>query len=257
MAVQEELEESIQATETQTEVDSQEERGEEPASEVAELEPVEMIEVEPVIGYQINKDNWKVQPLQDENEQVALLTIDDAPHQFSVEMAETLHELNVNAIFFINGHFIADEDGKEKLKRIHDLGFEIGNHTMSHPNMSQISEDEQRQEIVELNDVIEEIIGERPQFYRAPFGVNTETSEEVMAEQGMISMNWTYGYDWETEYQNAEALADIMVNTPYLTNGANLLMHDREWTAQALENIVSGLKEKGYEIVDPNQIETK
>jgi peptidoglycan/xylan/chitin deacetylase (PgdA/CDA1 family) len=69
-------------------------------------------------------------------------------------------------------------------------------------------------------------------------------------------MNWSYGYDWEKEYQTPEALADIMVNTPYLKNGANLLMHDRQWTSQALEGIVKGIQEKGFTIVDPEEIET-
>ncbi|SIC65311.1 Uncharacterised protein [Mycobacteroides abscessus subsp. abscessus] len=69
-------------------------------------------------------------------------------------------------------------------------------------------------------------------------------------------MNWTYGYDWEKDYQNKEALTDIMVNSPYLTDGANLLMHDRDWTNAALEGIVKGLQAKGYEIADPDRIQT-
>lgn len=221
-----------------------------------EEEQAEKIEEEPVVSYQINKDNWKVEPLQDEGKQVVLLTIDDAPDQYAVEMAEALQQADAAAIFFVNGHFIADEEGKEKLKLIHDMGFEIGNHTMSHPNMSQISSEEQRQEMIELNDLIEEIIGERPRFYRAPFGVNTDTSKAVAEEEGMTSMNWTYGYDWEKEYQHAEALANIMVNTSLLTDGANVLMHDRQWTAKALTDIINGLREKGFDIVDPKQIET-
>ncbi|TWI55840.1 peptidoglycan/xylan/chitin deacetylase (PgdA/CDA1 family) [Halalkalibacter nanhaiisediminis] len=222
-----------------------------------EVEQVDITEKESEVKYKINRDNWKVEPLEGGIEQVVLLTIDDAPNDFSIEMAETLQEIDAPAIFFVNGHFIADEAGEDKLRTLHEMGFEIGNHTMNHPNMGDISMEEQRREIVELNDLIEEIIGERPRFYRAPFGVNTETSEAVMIEEDMTSMNWTYGYDWEANYQNAEALADIMVNTPYLTAGANLLMHDRQWTLGALTDIVTGLREKGYEIVDPKEIKTK
>jgi peptidoglycan/xylan/chitin deacetylase (PgdA/CDA1 family) len=53
---------------------------------------------------------------------------------------------------------------------------------------------------------------------------------------------------------DADGLADIMVNTELLRDGANLLMHDREWTADALEKIVLGLRQKGYEFVDPSTI---
>ncbi|WP_332693808.1 polysaccharide deacetylase family protein [Halalkalibacter lacteus] len=223
--------------------------------ELEDPEDPEDLEV-PKEQYVINKTNWLVEPVNETNDKVVLLTIDDAPEKYSVKMAETLKELNAGAIFFVNGHFLKTEEDREKLRAIYGMGFEIGNHTMTHPNMSQLSAEEQRKQIIELNDLIEEILGERPRFYRAPFGVNTEISNEVIEEESMTSMNWTYGYDWEKEYQEADSLADIMVNTSLLTNGANLLMHDRKWTSEALEEIVVGLREKEYKIVNPAFIKT-
>ncbi|MDT8859185.1 polysaccharide deacetylase family protein [Alkalihalobacillus sp. MEB130] len=247
---------SHEAKETELEEKQKdEETGEEMEPIIETEEEIEETEVNGVQQrYTINKTNWLVEPIGDANEKIVLLTIDDAPEHYSVAMAETLSTLNAGAIFFVNGHFITTEEGQQKLKKIHDLGFEIGNHTMTHPNMSQLTESEQKKEIIQLNNLIEEIIGERPRFYRAPFGVNTETSNQVVKEEGMQAMNWTYGYDWEAEYQEAEALADIMVHSPFLTDGANLLMHDREWTKDALERIIIGLREKQYEIVNPKEI---
>ncbi|MBP3952184.1 polysaccharide deacetylase family protein [Bacillus suaedae] len=236
--------EGVEAEEKKENTDNEEIVEEDPVSE-------EMVE-----RYQINEATWEVEPLENGNEKVVLLTIDDAPKEYAVEMAETLKRLNVGAIFFVNGHFL-NEEGKQSLKKIHDMGFEIGNHTMSHPNMTQLTEEEQRAEIIELNEIIYDVIGELPRFYRAPFGANTEFTNNLMNELNMTKMNWTYGYDWEADYMNADSLADIMVNTPLLKNGANLLMHDREWTAAALENIVTGLQEKGYEIVNPTAIKTE
>ncbi|MCL7746307.1 polysaccharide deacetylase family protein [Halalkalibacter alkaliphilus] len=247
--VEEEIEEKVK---------EEEGRGVEPVQE----EELESVDVESEVlneiekKYTINKTNWLVEPIDDASDQVVLITIDDAPEHYSVAMAEILKRLEAGAIFFVNGHFLQTEEDREKLKRIHELGFEIGNHTMTHPNMSQLSREDQKNEIIQLNRLIEGIIGERPRFYRAPFGVNTETSNEVVEAEGMQSMNWTYGYDWENEYQEADALADIMVNSPLLTKGANLLMHDRMWTKEALEDIVIGLREQGYEIVHPNEIAT-
>ncbi|MGM0522442.1 MAG: polysaccharide deacetylase family protein [Bacillota bacterium] len=221
---------------------------------------VEQNETEPVeetveVTYQINQGNWRVEPLTDEVEsKVALLTIDDAPDQHAVEMAHILKELDVPAIFFVNGHFLETDEKHENLKEIHELGFTIGNHTYNHPNLKEISVAEQREQLVTLNDKVEEIIGERPTFFRAPFGANTDDSLAIAEEENMVVMNWTYGYDWEKQYQDSEALADIMVNTEFLNEGANLLMHDREWTKNALEEIVLGLREKGYTFVDPQAI---
>ncbi|MFA9456251.1 polysaccharide deacetylase family protein [Halalkalibacter sp. AB-rgal2] len=219
-------------------------------------ENVEKEEVEESNYYRVNEANWNIEPIDEGNEQVVLLTIDDAPAKHSMEMAETLYTLGVNAIFFVNGHLL-NEEGKEVVKRLHEMGFEIGNHTMNHPNMSELSEEEQHFEIIELNDILYEITGEYPRFYRAPFGDNTDVSNELIEELDMTRMNWTYGYDWETDYLDPEPLADIMVNAPELQNGANLLMHDRKWTADALEKIVHGLQAKGYEVVDPTLIKVE
>lgn len=205
--------------------------------------------------YRLNSVNWSVEPIGDAPAQAVLMTIDDAPDKRSVEMAETLKELNVPAIFFVNGHFLDSEVEKANLKKIHDMGFIIGNHTYSHTSLKTLSEEQQREEILSLNEIIEEVIGEKPKFFRAPFGENTDFSKALVKEEGMLLMNWTYGYDWEKAYTEAAPLADIMVNTPYLRGGANLLMHDREWTAEALPGIVKGLESKGYGFIDPTAIE--
>ncbi|TLS37975.1 polysaccharide deacetylase family protein [Pseudalkalibacillus caeni] len=214
----------------------------------------EQVQIEP--QYKLNPSYWGFEPIADASEKVVLLTIDDAPDQHAVEMANKLKRLKVPAIFFINGHFIDTDEEKERLKQIHDMGFEIGNHTMTHASLRDLSEEKQREEIVTLNDIIEETIGERPKFFRAPFGQNTDYSKQLVAEENMLLMNWTYGYDWEKQYQNKEGISDIMVNTPLLSNGANLLMHDREWTNEGLEDIVKGLQEKGYGFIDPDTIQT-
>jgi peptidoglycan/xylan/chitin deacetylase (PgdA/CDA1 family) len=202
------------------------------------------------------KEDFSIHNIMVPEEKVVLLTIDDAPDENALAMAKTLKDLNVKAIFFVNGHFIDAPEEGEVLKQIHEMGFPIGNHTYNHKSLKDLTEEEQRQEIVGLNDRIEELIGERPQFFRAPFGMNTDFSKKLAADEQMLLMNWTYGYDWVKEFQSKEALVNIMINTPYLRNGANLLMHDREWTSAALADIVKGLQNKGYKIADPMLIET-
>jgi peptidoglycan/xylan/chitin deacetylase (PgdA/CDA1 family) len=201
------------------------------------------------------REDFSIQSIENPDEKIVLLTIDDAPDEYALTMAKTLKDLNVKAIFFVNGHFIDTPEEGEVLKQIHQMGFPIGNHTYSHKTLKELTEEQQKQEIVGLNDRIEALIGERPKFFRAPFGMNTDYSKKIAAEEGMLLMNWTYGYDWEKGYQTKEALADIMVNTPLLRNGANLLMHDREWTSAALGDIVNGLQKKGFKIADPELIQ--
>ncbi|SDH71615.1 Peptidoglycan/xylan/chitin deacetylase, PgdA/CDA1 family [Planococcus glaciei] len=225
----------------QTEVPA--EKAEEPAKLAAEPK------------YRLNPANWNMEPISDAPAEAVLITIDDAPADHSVEMAETLKKLDVPAIFFVNGHFLDSDEEKANLKKIHEMGFAIGNHTYNHNNLKTIGEEQQQEEILSLSEAVGEIIGEKPKFFRAPNGSNTDFSKALIAQEGMLLMNWTYGYDWEKQYMDAAALTDIMVNTEFLRNGANLLMHDREWTAQALPGIIEGLRAKGYSFVEPDEIE--
>jgi len=208
--------------------------------------------------HRVDEHNWYIRPLNEKaNERVVLLTIDDAPDQYALEMAYMLKEQNAGAIFFVNGHFLETKEQKEILKQIHQMGFVIGNHTYSHARLPDISEEKQREEIIRVNDIVEEITGERPTFFRAPFGANTDFSKQVVAEENMIIMNWSYGYDFLPEYMEKAKLTHIMLETEFLNNGANLLMHDRKWTKEALEDIVIGLREKGYEILAPHYLQVK
>ncbi|MCA1053354.1 polysaccharide deacetylase family protein [Rossellomorea aquimaris] len=229
-----------------------------------EKDSVEEVKDESVTGqdgkvepqYKINENNWSIEPIAGGNAEVVLLTIDDAPDCHALKMAQDLKALNAPAIFFVNGHFLDTPEEKETLKKIYDMGFVIGNHTYSHSSLKDLTNEKQKEEIVSVSDMVESITGERPKFFRAPFGQNTDFSRQVAAEEQMALMNWTYGYDWGKQYQTKDAITDIMVNSPFLNKGANLLMHDRTWTSEALPDIVKGLREKGYEILDPHKIQT-
>lgn len=248
--VEEQAEETPAETENANEADSEQ-------AEAAEQEEVEKAEeaAEAEPQYRLNPATWGVEPIADAPAEAVLLTIDDAPDKHAVEMATTLKELGVPAIFFVNGHFLDSDEEKENLKKIHDMGFAIGNHTQTHPNLTTISDEQQKEEILAVNETVEQVIGEKPKFFRAPHGANTDFSRALVQQEGMMLMNWSYGYDWEKQYMDPAALTDIMINTEFLRNGSNLLMHDREWTAAALPGIVDGLKAKGYTFVDPHEIE--
>ena len=204
-------------------------------------------------------ENWFVKPKdgEDDPEDVVLIMIDDAPDEHAIEMAEKLDRMDIPAIFFVNGHFLESDEEKEMLMKIDELGFPIGNHTMNHTDLTTISEKEQKEEILGVNKLVEDIIGKKPKFFRAPYGSNTDYTKELAKEEDMLLMNWVYGYDWDAEYQKADALTEIMVNTELLDDGAILLMHDRDWTNEALEDIITGLQDKGYDMLDPEKISIK
>lgn len=240
-----------------TEQDEATESTDEESEDVEENTEDEADAVEPAEYFYKVSDNYayvNVIEGKEVNDQMALLTFDDGPNEHTLTIAQTLAEKDAPAIFFVNSMYLEDDEGKEILKEIHDMGFAIGNHTHTHASLPSISEEKQTEEITTTNDLVEEIIGSRPRFFRAPFGQNTDHSKQVVIDENMALMNWTFGYDWEDAYRDPEALADIMVNTNLLVSGSNLLMHDREWTSEAIPDIIDGLREKGFEFIDPDLI---
>ncbi|HEU5138513.1 MAG TPA: polysaccharide deacetylase family protein [Bacillales bacterium] len=214
---------------------------------------------EPVKPKYVMNENYYIDPIDNADPKVVLLTIDDAPDEHAVEMAKTLKKLHAPAIFFIMGTFIDNKEGKKEIKKIHEMGFPVGNHTITHPTLSQISKEEQREEIVPLYEELKDLTGEPVKFFRAPHGDNTELSDKLAAERDVLVMNWSYGYDWHEKYQDPEALTQIMLHPDpegLLRDGAILLLHDRDWTAKALDDIVKGLREMGYTLLDPALLKT-
>lgn len=191
---------------------------------------------------------------------VLLFTFDDAPQSpdsYAIHIAQTLKNKDVNAIFLVNGMYLETNQGKEITKQLYEMGFEIGNHTQTHPHLRELSYEEQYEEVLQTSLLVEEITGEKPRWFRPPFGLYNMDTILICNELEMQLINWSFGYDWMDEYLEADALAEISLTTPYLRGGANILMHDRYWTAAALERMIDGYKEQGYEIVDPLLIQAQ
>lgn len=228
-------------------------------SEIKNQEEVTEEESEEITGFQYEVDpaSFRIVPLTDEATSAGvLLTYDDAPDKYALDIAKAIDEKGEKAIFFVNGMYLDEADGAKMVEEIHQLGFEIGNHSYYHPDLTSLTYEQQREEIVGTNDRVEELTGKRPRFIRPPFGLYNEDTVRIANEENMTIMNWSYGYDWEVQYQEPKALADIMVNTEFLGDGANLLMHDRSWTLEATPAIIEGLKDKGYSIIDPALIQS-
>ncbi|MGH2087418.1 polysaccharide deacetylase family protein [Aerococcus urinaeequi] len=221
-----------------------------------------------VANYYIDPETSSVLPAnEDANPNVVLATVDDVPRKLpetptsSVEEAQAMADRGIYGIFFVNGMYLQGEDGEEgrqALKEIADMGHVIGNHTLTHYSLDQVPDEETlRHEIIGNQDIIEEVIGYRPQFFRPPHGIETPELEGILEEENMVSMTWSYGFDWDENYSDPATLAEIMVNTELLSPGANLLMHDLTWTKEAMPTILDGIQAKGYEFVDARDIATR
>jgi peptidoglycan/xylan/chitin deacetylase (PgdA/CDA1 family) len=200
---------------------------------------------------------YRIRPVeQADSKQIALLTFDDTPYgETTYEILDLLDAYNAKAIFFINGH-LADKR-KDVLKDIVARGHVLGNHTWWHEDLRKMTPEKASEEIVSVSDLIEEITGERPIYFRPPYGINSDVSLSIVHEQGMQSMNWSVGSeDWVyTKPEQADKIiASVMKQ---MHPGANILFHDKSVTVKALDPILKKLSEEGYRFVLPTEVEIK
>ncbi|EKD82177.1 MAG: chitin deacetylase, partial [uncultured bacterium] len=98
-----------------------------------------------------------------------VLTFDDGPHpRTTPKVLEILRQRNIKAIFFVLGLQAAKYPAL--VKQIHDEGHLIGNHSYSHKNLAQLSEEGLRGELNRTSRLIESITGSKPAYLRPPYG---------------------------------------------------------------------------------------
>lgn len=97
------------------------------------------------------------------------LTFDDGPvPEVTLPLLKLLDKYQVKATFFVIGNLVKKHP--EIVKKIHQSGHKVANHTYTHPRFNKISMTQKLKEIVDTNTLIEEITNEKCQMFRAPQG---------------------------------------------------------------------------------------
>ena len=176
------------------------------------------------------------------------LTFDDGPNiKYTPMLLDGLKERGIKATFFLIGSNI---DGNETVvKEMYENGHIVGNHTFHHVQLTKVSEEEAREEVVKTNNAIYEITGEYPVYIRPPFGEWREGLDLVVT---MIPVLWDVdSRDWES--QNTASICSEVL--PNVKDGSIILMHDGyRATVEALRRILKELKEEGYTFVTVREL---
>jgi peptidoglycan/xylan/chitin deacetylase (PgdA/CDA1 family) len=94
------------------------------------------------------------------------LTFDDGPSQWTASVLELLREHGARATFFVIGQRVRERP--DELRRIASEGHEVDSHTLTHPRLTELQVEEVRKEVTAGVEAVEEVLGERPRFFRAP-----------------------------------------------------------------------------------------
>lgn len=180
------------------------------------------------------------------NQKVVYLTFDCGYEAgYTSKMMDILKENKVPAIFFIVGHYI--NTSSDLVKKMHENGFLIGNHSVNHPSFPALTESEIKKETEELDKRIIEITGVRPHYFRPPSGEFSEFSLGVISNLGYKTIFWSLAYrDWIPLPGGAEESYQTVMDR--IHPGAVILMHAvSKDNLDALQRIIDGIRSKGYE----------
>ncbi|MGG1635674.1 polysaccharide deacetylase family protein [Paenibacillus sp. NRS-1760] len=186
---------------------------------------------------------------------VVLLTFDDGPKDETVltSMLDTLDKHKAKAIFFVNGYRV--KKNPNLLKLIDERGQTIGNHSWDHNDLKKEAKEVVEQQIGDVQTDVEALIDKKPLFFRPPYGSGGDTVKEIAKNHGMLYMTWSNGsLDWDKTAKNKPEVV-IKNVLEQLHPGANILMHELQWTADALDELLTSLENKGYGFIDPATIE--
>jgi len=150
-----------------------------------------------------------------------LLTFDDGPNPATTEkILKTLRKENIPALFFCVGNNVSLYP--KLVKEIVDENHSVGNHTFNHKVITKLTSEELRKEITSTNEIIGEVIGTTPKWFRPPHGRFPFRLAGTLKEYSMTNVMWTLlPYD----YKNDAKVVKFAVKN-YLTENSIVVLHD-------------------------------
>lgn len=178
------------------------------------------------------------------------LTFDDGPNtKYTPMLLDGLADRQVKATFFLIGENIEKNGNAEIVKRMQAEGHLIGNHTYHHVEITKVGNDEAYKEIMDTNELIESITGEKVQFMRPPFGLWQKDLEDKI---DVFPVMWTIDpLDWATE--NVDEIVNKVV-TKAKENDIILLHDCYDSSVKAALRIIDLLQAEGYEFVTVDKL---
>ncbi len=181
------------------------------------------------------------------NGKMIALTFDDGPSKYTDRILDCLEQYGAKATFFVVGNSV--NAYPNTLKRAHQLGMEIGNHTMTHPNLKTLGADSIKSQLERTNSAIISAGGTTPRLLRPPYGNYNSTVQKVA---GMPLILWSIDtLDWKT--RNADKTVSCVLNE--VKDGSVILMHDLySQSADAAVRLIPLLIDRGYQLVTVSEL---
>jgi peptidoglycan-N-acetylmuramic acid deacetylase len=195
--------------------------------------------IEQYDGYYVNTEAGE--------EKVMYLTFDCGyENGYTEEMLDILKKHNAKACFFVTQTYI--RDNVEIVKRMKEEGHQVGNHTVTHPSMPDISVEKMKEELNTCADYMKEATGyDMDMYFRPPSGEYSERVLQLAKDMGYKTIFWSMAYlDYDVNNQPGK---DFVIEhfEKYYHNGAIPLIHNvSQSNAEALDTVLTNLENLGY-----------
>jgi peptidoglycan/xylan/chitin deacetylase (PgdA/CDA1 family) len=158
------------------------------------------------------------------------LTFDDGPsNAHTPAILNALRQNGLRATMFNEGQYAAAYPAQVRAEV--SAGMWVGNHSYTHPHLTQLSQAQVDSEISRTQQAIAAAGGGTPRLFRPPYGETNATVQSVESKYGLRQIIWDVDSgDWN----NASVDAIVAANAR-LANGQVILMH--EWPANTLSAI--------------------
>lgn len=181
------------------------------------------------------------------------LTFDDGPHpEWTPKFIDLLRSKGVKATFFLIGPNI--EKNPELARLILENGFDVGNHTMTHPSFKGKSIDKVREEIGKTNDIMKDVMGlQQVQLFRPPYGQAPKPVQDVCEQLGLKIITWNIDTDDWRNTTTEDKMTSIILSQ--VKDGSIILMHDRtEKAYNTTAKVIDPIRAQGYEFVTVSEL---
>ena len=205
----------------------------------------------PVINSTIS-NQLPIYCVQTEEPKIAL-TFDAAwGNEDTKQILDILEKHDVKVTFFMTGGWVSSYP--DDVKAILEAGHDLGNHSENHKNMSQLSDAEKTEELMSVHNKVKELTGYEMFLFRPPYGDYDDAVVENAKQNGYYTIQWDVdSLDWK-DY-GVDSIIDTVCNHKHLGNGSIILCHNgAKYTAQALDAMITNLKDKGYIFVPLSEL---
>lgn len=202
----------------------------------------------------LNGRDWNLIPTQDK---VVALTFDAGANADGVtSILDTLRQTHVVATFFLTGNFV--EQFQAQSRDIVSAGMRIGDHSISHPYLTQLSDAQVRQQVLGARDEIQSVTGADPlPWFRFPYGDHNERTIAIVNSLGFVPIGWTVDtLGWKGTSGQITVQTVVSRVLASLQPGEVVLMHcgsnptdHSTLDADALPTVITELRARGYSFV--------